>query len=411
MTDNPKVVRLQRFYESNVADTVANLDADPRTARTIQRMRLALKYSGSTASPETIVSRAVTNVFRELTDGDARASSLSLVLIEDEYPDAVTVRLPNHDRFIRVSTALLSIISELSAVLGDIGKRRPKRTPETQLAALRYFAIQRTFNGVSGRIPRRQLSPNTSSSLLMTAAIGFVLAHEINHHFLDHEYPPSDITSAYRQEYEADLAGVGLARDRIPTLGKDTIVNGAVIALLAMHFIESAEFVVRPPYHPTSTDRTRLLTSQWPPSTLANINDLTDLVVTAANLTCCLREQTWGALYANRAWDTSVHGKHVYQEVSYLDKLCGMQSWKLDEFLKASISASDQRTLNSRQVCSDVIANLTEWSNGLSMREIVVEVDQAPAIQAVTEPYRYGISRALAVLTRNTILTKAAQFK
>lgn len=413
MSSDPRLEDLQNRYTNKIARVANVLATDPRTKKTIRRAQREMKWSGLNVSLETAAERMVEEVFRDLSELDERLNGVKIVLVEDEFPEAGTVHDTKYFPYIHISTSLLGLISELTQVQADLGSNmmRRRRPLETQVAALRYLALQWSFHGLSGTIGRKSsLRFGMWSSYiygLMYAATSFILAHEAAHILLGHEHKAVRNTAeSHKLEYEADAYGLELLHKMPLIRKKSDVTSGAMLVLDGFDFLVRSQWVIPPQSHPSAAKRIDSLVQRglFQPTDLDEV--MSKVAWASSDTVEALPSEFWQDLLSSRHWITDFHSEQVYSEIVNIDMLCGMDEELLVNALQETLKEANRQDIDVNSALQRIMANFDDTSYGLSLQDIddVVSID--PEISTVGNPYQLACNYITEIMVRNHVLPK-----
>ena len=413
MSSDPRLEDLQNRYTNKIARVTNVLATDPRTKKTIRRAQREMKWSGLNVSLETAAARMVEEVFKDLSELDERLNGVKIVLVEDEFPEAGTVHDTKYFPYIHISTSLLGLLSELVQVQADLGSNmmRRRRPLETQVAALRYLALQWSFHGLSGTIGRNSsLRFGTWSSYiyrLMYAATSFILAHEAAHILLGHDHTAvRDMTESHKLEYEADAYGLELLH-RMPLIrNKSDVTSGAMLVLDGFDFLVRSQWVIPPQSHPSAAKRIDSLVQRrlLQPTDLDEV--MSKVAWASSDTVEALPSEFWQDLLSSRHWVTDFHSEQVYSEIVNIDMMCGMDEELLLNALQETLKEANRQDIDVNSALQRIMTNFDDTSYGLSLHDIDDVVSTDPEISTVGSPYQLACNYITEIMVRNHMLPK-----
>lgn len=413
MSSDPRLEDLQNRYTNKIARVANVLATDPRTKKTIRRAQREMKWSGLNVSLETAAERMVEEVFRDLSELDERLNGVKIVLVEDEFPEAGTVHDTKYFPYIHISTSLLGLLSELVQVQADLGsnKMRRRRPLETQIAALRYLALQWSFHGLSGTIGRtsslRFGSWSSYSYRLMYAATSFILAHETAHILLGHDHTAvRDMTESHKLEYEADAYGLELLH-RMPLIrNKSDVTSGAMLVLDGFDFTLRSQWVIPPQSHPSTAKRIDNLVQRdlLQPTDLDEV--MSKVAWASSDTVESLPSEFWQDLLSSRHWVTNFHAEQVYASIVNIDMMCGMDEDTLSSALQETLKEANRQDIDINSALRRIMVKFDDTSYGLSLQDIDEIVSTDPEISTVGNPYQLACNYTTEIIVRNRMLSK-----
>lgn len=417
MSSDPRIEDLHNRYTNKVARVAQTLSIDPRTKKTVQRAQRKMKWFGLNFNLEATLEHSIIMAFRELRRIEPRLDDVKVVLVEDEFPEAGTVLDGNFPPYIHVSTSLFSLVCELAQVQTDLvsNVRRRQRPIETQIAALRYLALQWSFHGLSGTIGRRSLlysNPSTRYTYnLIYIAVSFILAHEAAHILLGHDYRAiCDTAKSHNYEYDADVYGLELLRKASLIQNSTVITSGVMLVLDGFDFSVRSQWVVPPQSHPSAAKRIDNLVRRdlLQPT---DVDEVMSKVAWASSDTIeALPSEFWRDLLNSRHWVTDFHLDQVYSGIVDIDMMCGMDEELLVAALQEILKRIRRHDLNGELILQRNLENLGESSHGLSLQDIADVVSKDPDINTIEpSPYRYSFMYIVQIIIRNHMLPEGRQ--
>lgn len=414
MSSHPRIEYLCSRYRDKITKTAQFLSTDPRTKKTIQRAQQKMKWRGFNFKLEAAAEHLIMMAFRELRRTEPQLNDVKVVLIDDEFPEAGTVIDQNFPPYIHISTSLFSLLCELAGVQTDLSSdaRRHQRPLETQVAALRYLALQWSFHGLTGTIGRRSsLFSNASTRYtyhLIYTAISFILAHEAAHILLGHDRRAIYNTiDAHNLEYEADAYGFELLH-KASLIQKDSaMTSGTMLVLDGFDFVLRSQWVIPPQSHPSAAKRTDNLVQGG----LLRPTDLDEVISKVAwassDTVEALPSEFWHDLLNSRYWVTDFHSEQVYSGTVSIDMMCGMDEELLIDALQEILNKTRRRDIDTTLILQRIFDNLSDSSHGLSFQDIADTISKDNNIKTIEpSPYRYSFIYITQIMVRNLIIQK-----
>lgn len=351
-----------------------------------------------------------------------------LVIVNTDAVGASSQRYAHGDGLIRISDGLYSLTGHL-AETGQLVLMARKTVSERSAllaasAALRFNIHQRRVWDLPGKIGASDHRLALQESERGTAALFFILAHEIGHLALGH--PPASVARAlparevHQLELDADsfAARVLEGMEHRGDLAHGAAAQGCRLGLMAADFHERSGFIRPPRTHPSRSVRVDnlawLLDGRAEP--LSRAAEMA--IELALDLSSGLPGEAWASLFSSSLWNTSILEHAQYQGVIQIDSLYSSSKSDLMgvlERLELDGAAKLVRTMKAHtqgmalvDVLNDLgVENASEFLDDqtpLAYHQLVEPISSSHLWQSATERYKTGTFLRLVAATTCVLL-------
>lgn len=353
-------LRTRRLFESSEKARAAYASADS----------FAHKKFG--LDPYSAAERAYAGIVRELIPGicggdvKARAATIEIVGIEsDSMGQTHTEEFADGSALIRLSDSMASGCGQIYDLLAFAARPYGKKLGRAARAwtrtngdtdadsrsvalgagALRYESIHQRLWARSAKLATTgDLWSKFGDALTgkrTQIALIFIIAHEMAHVLLGHTKSKLDAANDGRRipadrlhawELEADEWALRCVESMpfIASVRSGGPVEGATVALLAIHMNSDPLFIRAPESHPNTADRIRRL---WDITTCSRIvaqpllGVVFDMVANAGSPDTPLASEWWESLFTAPEFNTTWHSREYFTMIRVLDESAG---WSTD---------------------------------------------------------------------------------